>query len=117
MKQAAELVAGSRRSLVLIDEAFRGTNVLDATEATRLVVAGFGAVGGCTCLFASHLAALGPDLAAHGVVLKSFVGDVRDGVTSFDHRLRDGFSDQRFGLLLLEQEGVLKLLASAARPS
>ncbi|MBK7772026.1 MAG: hypothetical protein IPI48_16290 [bacterium] len=79
MKQAAELVAGSRRSLVLIDEAFRGTNVLDATEATRLVVAGFGAVGGCTCLFASHLAALGPDLAAHGVALKSFAGEIRDG--------------------------------------
>ena len=116
MKQAAELVAGSRRSLVLIDEAFRGTNVLDATEATRLVVTGFGAVGGCTCLFASHLASLGPDLAALGVVLKSFAGEIRDGVASFDHRIRDGFSDQRFGLHLLEQEGVLKLLASAARP-
>lgn len=117
MKQAAELVAGSRRSLVLVDEAFRGTNVLDATEATRLVVAGFGAVAGCTCLFASHLASLGPDLAAHGVVLKSFAGDVRDGVASFDHRLRNGISDQRLGLLLLEQEGVLRLLASAARVS
>ena len=50
------------------------------------------------------------------VVLKSFAGEIRDGVASFDHRIRDGFSDQRFGLHLLEQEGVLKLLASAARP-
>jgi DNA mismatch repair ATPase MutS len=115
MKQAAELVAGCRRTLILVDEAFRGTNVLDATEATRLVVAGFDAVAGCTCLFASHLASLGPDLAKHGVVLKSFAGDVHDGLVSFDHRLRDGTSDQRLGLLLLEQEGVLRLLASVAR--
>lgn len=114
MKQAAGVAAANGHSLILVDEAFRGTNVLDAAEATRLVVAGFSAVPGCSCLFASHLASVGQELAAHGVVLKSFTGNVSDGVASFDHRLRDGVSDQRLGLLLLEQEGVLQLLASAA---
>lgn len=115
MKEVARSVAECRRSLVLVDEAFRGTNVLDAGEATRKVVAGFGAIAGCTGIFASHLAELAPALAGHGIVLKSFAGEVSGITATFDHRLRDGASDQRLGLLLLEQEGVLQLLAAASR--
>lgn len=115
MRQAAELLAGGRRALVLVDEAFRGTNVLDATDATRLVIGACAGLTDSTFVFASHLSELASALIPHGVALKAFSGEVRGGVPSYDYRIADGISDQRLGLLLLKQEGVLDLLAEAAR--
>jgi hypothetical protein len=40
---------------------------------------------------------------------------VRGGTARYDYRIADGVSDQRLGLLLLEQEGVLRLLSEASR--
>jgi DNA mismatch repair ATPase MutS len=115
MRQVAEGLATGERALVLVDEAFRGTNVLDATEATRLVIAGFGGVTNSSFLVASHLSSLAPELEARGASLKSFWGEVRGGAARYDYRIADGVSDQRLGLLLLEQEGVLRLLSEASR--
>lgn len=109
---AAELAAGSR-ALVLIDEAFKGTNVVDATDATRLVIEACVGISDSIFLFASHLVELAPVLAEHGVALRSFAGEIQDGLATYGFRIREGVSDQRMGLLLLRQEGVLELLNEA----
>lgn len=115
VRQAAQLLADGRRALVLLDEAFRGTNVLDATEATRSVICACARLTDSSFIFASHLAELGPELGACGVALRAFSGDVRDGVPVYEYRMHEGVSDQRLGLLLLKQERVLDLLAEAAQ--
>jgi len=111
VREVAEAVAGKRRALVVFDEVFRGTNVKDALDASRLVILGFARHPRCCSLFSSHLVELAEDLAQEpGIRLTCFEGSLRDGRPVYDFRLRDGVSDQRFGLHLLEQEGVPKLL-------
>jgi len=108
---AGELVGG-KRCLVLFDEPFRGTNVKDAMDATRLVVLGLARCRTSGFVFSSHLVELVEDLRVDPAVrLLCFDGRIEDGQASYGFRIREGVSDQRFGLHLLEQEGVKKMLA------
>ena len=111
VREVAEAVSEERRALVVFDEVFRGTNVKDALDASRLVILGFARHPRCCSLFSSHLVELAEDLAQEPEIrFTCFEGSLRDGRPVYDFRLRDGVSDQRFGLHLLEQEGVPKLL-------
>lgn len=113
MKEAAKCLAAGQSALMLFDEAFKGTNVRDATEATRLVVASCAGIRGSRFVFSSHLAELSEVLAAKGVAQRSFAGEIKNGEPCYDYRIREGASNQRMGLYLLEQEGVLALLGDA----
>jgi len=125
VREVASAVARGERALVVFDEVFRGTNVKDALDASMLVIRGFSRIPNCRSLFSSHLVELGEGLAQEpGVRFRCFEGELRDGRAVYPYVLKDGVSDQRFGLHLLEQEGVRRLLSgrdpspdSALRPS
>jgi DNA mismatch repair ATPase MutS len=112
VREVASSVAHGRRVLVVFDEVFRGTNVKDALDASLMVIRGFSRIPHCRSLFSSHLVELGEDLAHEpGIRFSCFAGELREGRAVYSYRLRDGVSDQRFGLHLLEQEGVHRLLS------
>lgn len=112
VREVAEAVAGEKRALVVFDEVFRGTNVRDALDASRLVILGFARQPRCCSLFSSHLVELSEDLAHEpGIRFTCFEGGLREGRAVYDFRLKEGVSEQRFGLHLLEQEGVPALLS------
>ena len=112
VREVAEAVAGGMRALVVFDEVFRGTNVKDAFDASQLVIRGFARHTHCRSLFSSHLVELAEPLAQEpGIRFTCFEGGLRDGRAVYDFRLKEGVSDQRFGLHLLEQEGVPQLLS------
>lgn len=116
-KEIAEAVAGGQRALVLFDEVFRGTNVKDALDASLLVIRGFSKFKASGFLFSSHLVELAEDLGQEESVLFScFDGEIRDQQARYDFRIRDGVSDQRLGIQLLEQEGVAKILGRIGAP-
>lgn len=113
VRAIAERLARGERCLVLVDEPFKGTNVLDALDASRAVLTGFAACTGSLFLVSSHLVELVDDLSrVPGVRFHCFEGTVHDGTASYDYRLRPGHSEQRLGLVLLEQAQVLVLLAA-----
>jgi DNA mismatch repair ATPase MutS len=112
VREVAEAVAGGMRALVVFDEVFRGTNVKDAFDASQLVIRGFAKHPQCRSLFSSHLVELAEPLAQEpGIRFTCFEGRLRDGRAVYDFLLKEGVSDQRFGLHLLEQEGVPQLLS------
>ncbi|HEX2188288.1 MAG TPA: hypothetical protein VHG51_05285 [Longimicrobiaceae bacterium] len=111
MKEAALLLREGKRMFMVLDEMFRGTNVRDAHDATRAVVAAFARSRNGLFLVSSHLAELAEDFApVPSIQLRCFDAEIRDGSPAYDYTLKDGFSTQRLGLLLLEQERVLDLL-------
>ncbi len=113
VRQVAEALASGQRAFVVFDEVFRGTNVRDALDASRLVILGFARSRRCGFIFSSHLVELAEDLKEDPAVRFAFFdGQIRDGRASYQFRIREGVSQQRFGLLLLEQEGVPELLGS-----
>lgn len=111
VREVAKILARGTSAFVLFDELFKGTNLRDATDACTAVLSGFSSCAGSAFLVASHLAelaeGLGPESAA-GLV--HFGAEVREGRPVFDYRLRPGVSEQRLGMLILRQEGVLELL-------
>jgi len=109
----AEAVASGRRTFVVFDEVFRGTNVMDALDASRLVIRGFANCRTSGFIFSSHLVALAEDLNQEpSVQFAFFDGKIQDNRALFEFRLKEGVSGQRFGLQLLEQEGLPELLGS-----
>lgn len=116
-KVIAEAVANGQRALVLFDEVFRGTNVKDALDASLLVIRGFSKSTTSGFLFSSHLVELAGELEKEPPVLLScFDGEILDQQARYDFRIRDGVSDQRLGIQLLEQAGVAEILERMGAP-
>jgi DNA mismatch repair ATPase MutS len=116
VRAAAKVLAEGRRSFVLFDEVFKGTNVRDALEASTSVISGFSRAGGSGFIFASHLVELGEALRSNPrIQLRHFDGQLAAGRAAFSYRVQPGLSDQRFGLQLLREAGVPELLAGIGR--
>ncbi|NNK63664.1 MAG: hypothetical protein HKO98_10720 [Gemmatimonadetes bacterium] len=112
VKEAATLLAEGEPTLLLFDEVFRGTNLKDALEASAHVIRGFADATNGVSVFSSHLSELSEDLADHPAVrFRRFNGAIADGRPTFDFRIEDGVSDQRFGMLLLRHARVPELIA------
>lgn len=95
-------------AVAVIDEPFRGTNVHDAAEATLAVITRLAAHPAALVLVASHLGEVVPTIVGDPrIKLFYFAADVTGDQPRFDYLLRDGVSEQRLGMTLLRQEGVL----------
>lgn len=102
-------------AVAVIDEPFRGTNVHDAAEATLAVIARLAAHPAALVLVASHVGEVVPAILADPrIALFHFAADVTGDRPCFDYRLREGASEQRLGMTLLRQEGVLERLERSA---
>ena len=113
VREMAHVLASGARCMILVDELFRGTNVKDACEASLTVLRTFAGARNGRFLVASHLIELADGLEpVPGVLLSRFEADVRGADVAFDFRIRAGVSSQRLGMLVLEKEGVLDVLAS-----
>lgn len=116
VKTVAEALRRDRRLLVLFDELFKGTNVKDALDGSRMVVEGFERWEDSCFVLSSHLIELAEEIEGHPpVVFRCFESEVVDGKPHFSYRLRDGISTDRLGLLILRNEGVPDLLERDGR--
>jgi hypothetical protein len=103
-------VADGERVFAVVDELFKGTNVLDARDATVRIVRGLACAPRSLVLVASHITDVLSSIDTPNVALAYFDGQVAGGDWKFSYRLQPGFSTRRLGLQLLEREGVLHLL-------
>lgn len=116
VKAAAQLIARGTRVFAVLDEMFKGTNVKDAVDATHAVVTGMGGYYNGLFLVSSHLSELAADLEASGTArLVCFEAHVDTDGPRFGYQLKEGASAQRLGMLLLEREAVLDLLAGRTK--
>jgi DNA mismatch repair ATPase MutS len=103
-------------ALAIVDEPFRGTNVHDAAEATLAIMTRLAAQPASLTFVASHVAEVVPATRADPrIAFRYFVADTTTDPPGFDYRLRTGVSDQRLGMTLLRQEGVLDQLEQSTR--
>ena len=100
----------------VVDEMLKGTNVHDAHDATQLVVTGLAEYPRGLFVVASHLAELADQLAVcGGVRFGQMTVRFEDGVARTTFRLEPGVSQQRLGMYILEQQGIVQALASVAK--
>lgn len=114
-KAIAEAVATGEPVLALLDEPFKGTNVKDAYDSTLKVLKRLVTKEGCLFVAASHLIELQSEFDSIDSIRFSHFEAMEDGEKLvFDYKLHEGISDQRLGLRVLEEEGVFRILDSAA---
>ena len=113
VREVTELLVSGKRALVFFDELFKGTNVKDAIEASRIVVLGFCKAQTSGFVISSHLLELADELRdTRSIRFLCLDGQIRDGEAEYGFQLKPGISDRRFGLILLNREGVPGLLDS-----
>ena len=107
----ATALADHGSAVAVVDEPFRGTNVHDAAEATLAVITRLAAHPGVLAFVASHVGEVVPSiLHDRRIAFCNFAADISGDQPRFDYRLREGVSQQRLGMTLLRQEGILDSL-------
>ena len=88
----------------------------DALDASEAVIAAFAKAPGSGFVFSSHLVELAESLHATGRIrLRCFEGELVDGRATYSYRIRDGVSDRRLGLQLLQEAEIPALLDRISR--
>lgn len=114
MKQIAARLSEERPQLALMDELFKGTNVHDACECTKAVVSGLMNHPNHVMILSTHLYEVAQQFKDDSkVIFAHFVTNISaDGNYDFTYQLKEGISNDRIGYLILQQEGVIRMLAN-----
>jgi DNA mismatch repair ATPase MutS len=115
-KMANELKQG-KNIFIVFDELFRGTNVKDAYEATIAITKAF--AGKRTSLFV-----ISTHIIEAGEVLKKACSNIRflylptrmaGTRPEYTYRLENGITDDRHGMVIIKNEGILDLLGTGIK--
>jgi DNA mismatch repair protein MutS len=111
IKATVQKISDGKKWLILIDELFKGTNVLDAMKCSTAVIEGLLHTTSSIFILSTHLYEIGEPLRRYGNVLFQFFETrVVNGQLVFSYQLQDGISNDRLGYVILQREGVVDLL-------
>jgi len=111
VKQAAEAAASGKRLLLMFDELFKGTNVKDAYDGTLAVTKGFADYRECLFIVSTHITEVGEALKERGNIRSVYMPTIMDGHRPrYSYRLQEGITEDRQGMLIIKNEGILELL-------
>lgn len=115
VKLIADEVSGSKSLVVIFDELFKGTNVKDAYEATLSVTAAFAEYRNCLFIISTHIVEVGEALRDYDNLQFVFLPTIMEGKTArYPYLLKEGISNDRHGMMIIEQEGILEMIATPA---
>ena len=111
IKQTLSKVMDGRKYLILIDELFKGTNVIDAMKCSTKVIEGLQGLKQSLCIVSTHLYEISEPLKAYPhIQFYYFETSVINKSLHFNYTLKEGVSQDRLGYLILEREGVVDLI-------
>lgn len=111
VKTIVEKIKEGSKWLILIDELFKGTNIVDAMKCSTTVVEGLRKVDHSIFILSTHLYEIGEPLRKYSnIQFRYFETEVIEDNLIFSYQLRDGISNDRLGYLILQREKVTDLL-------
>ena len=113
VKKVAEAVSAGRNLVVIFDELFKGTNVKDAYDATLSVTEALAAYSRCWFVISTHIIEVGETLRQRSDNLQfAYLPTVMDGMTPrYPYILQKGITNDRHGMLIIGNEGILDIIA------
>ncbi|RFS27052.1 DNA mismatch repair protein [Chitinophaga silvatica] len=113
VKNIATELSRDKYLFVIFDELFRGTNVKDAYEATIAVTSAIARRKNCMFVVSTHIIEAGEVLKEkceniNFIYLPTLMEGNRPVYT---HKLADGITADRHGMIIVENEGILDILA------
>jgi len=111
VKKVAEEVNKEKNLVIIFDELFKGTNVKDAYDATLTVTAAFSEYRNCLFIISTHIIEAGEVLKQQGNIQMLYLPTIMNGnVPAYTYKLQPGISNDRHGMMIIENEGILKML-------
>jgi DNA mismatch repair ATPase MutS len=112
VKTVAAEVASEKKLFVIFDELFKGTNVKDAYDATLAVTAAFASFRKSFFIISTHIIEVGEELMRSDDSIRFvFLPTVMQGtVPTYTYTLQKGITEDRQGMIILENEGILEML-------
>ncbi|WP_127124766.1 MutS-related protein [Pseudoflavitalea rhizosphaerae] len=115
VKQAADATAGGKRLMLLFDELFKGTNVKDAYDGTLAVTQGFAEYRECLFIVSTHIIEVGEALNERHNIRFVYMPTVMEGhKPRYTYRLKEGITEDRQGMMIIANEGILEMLNEEA---
>jgi len=113
VKQAAEAASTGGRLLLMFDELFKGTNVKDAYDGTLAITEAFSEYRNCLFVVSTHIIEVGEALRSKNNIHFVFMPTIMDGVhPRYTYKLQEGITEDRQGMLIIRNEGILELIGS-----
>lgn len=111
VRKAAETLQKEKKAFMIFDELFKGTNIKDAFDGSMLVINGLLKWDSGMFILASHLTELSKKIDDRpSVFFRYFDSSVDNGKPVFSYKICDGKSDERLGLIILQNEKIEELL-------
>jgi DNA mismatch repair protein MutS len=111
IKNTIEILNNNNTWLILVDELFKGTNIEDAMKCSTTVIEGLQSKKNALFVLSTHLYEIANELKKHkNIQFKYFNTAIVKNSLQFDYVLKDGVSKDKLGYLILENEGIVKLL-------
>ena len=112
VKTVAAEVSSEKKLFVIFDELFKGTNVKDAYDATLAVTAAFASFRTSFFIISTHIIEVGEELMRSDDSIRFvFLPTVMKGATpTYTYQLKSGITEDRQGMIILENEGILEML-------
>lgn len=111
IKNTVLKINDGKKNVVLIDELFKGTNILDAMKCSVKVIEGLQKISSSIFILSTHLYEISDQISKyHNIQFSYFETEVIEKNLHFKYQLTKGVSQDRIGYLILEREGVVDLL-------
>jgi DNA mismatch repair protein MutS len=117
IKKVAKELSHVKKLFVLIDELFRGTNVKDAHDATLMIASAFADCSESMFVISTHIIEAADELGNQSNISFGYMPTTMDGNTpQYSYKMQEGISDDRHGMLIINNEGILEILKNGKRP-
>ncbi|SEW53347.1 MutS-related protein [Chitinophaga arvensicola] len=111
VKEAADAVASGKNLLLIFDELFKGTNVKDAYDGTLAVTTAFAEYHNCLFIVSTHIIEVGEALMDNKNVRFAYMPTVMEnGRPRYPYQLKEGITEDRQGMTIIKNEGILSLI-------
>jgi DNA mismatch repair protein MutS len=117
IKKIAKEISMNKKVFVIFDELFRGTNVMDAYEATVALTAAFGKRNDCLFVISTHIVEAGERLKTECATISfKYLPTTMNGTKPvYSYKLQNGITADRHGMVIINNEGILELLKNGKK--
>lgn len=117
IRMVAQMLSQGHKLFVLFDELFRGTNVKDAYEGTVELTKAFAKRKDSGFVISTHIIEAADDLKAQSTGIQYvYLPTIMQGSKpKYTYTLTQGVTSDRHGMLIINNEGILDRLSSAAK--
>lgn len=113
IKFIAERLKSNSNMLIVFDELFRGTNVKDAYDGSLAIISAFSKIRNCFFAISTHIIEIANELAdRESILFRKMEVVSNENLPQYTYLMKDGVSDDRMGLYIIDKEKVLSIINS-----